>query len=80
MTNSAVTTGRLSQQSGVRRLELDDVRLTYVIDGAMGLLPHVFFPDVPSSYWPATLTPSIHGAAWPCPSAACSSNATAGRC
>jgi len=51
MTESSESTGSLSHQSGVRRLDLGDVRLTYVIDGAMGLLPAVFFPDVPADYW-----------------------------
>jgi glyoxylase-like metal-dependent hydrolase (beta-lactamase superfamily II) len=51
MTDPAPTTGLLSHQSGVRALDLGDVRLTYVIDGAMGLLPGVFFPSVPTDYW-----------------------------
>jgi glyoxylase-like metal-dependent hydrolase (beta-lactamase superfamily II) len=45
------TTGRLSDQSAVRRMNLDDVQLTYAVDGAMGLLPKVFFPDLPADYW-----------------------------
>jgi glyoxylase-like metal-dependent hydrolase (beta-lactamase superfamily II) len=46
-------TGLLADQSAVRSLTLDDVRLTYVIDGAMGLRPEAFFPDLPSEYWAA---------------------------
>jgi glyoxylase-like metal-dependent hydrolase (beta-lactamase superfamily II) len=44
-------TGLLSDQSAVRTLTLDDVRLTYVVDGAMGLNPAAFFPDLPAEYW-----------------------------
>ncbi|SDP09655.1 MBL fold metallo-hydrolase [Actinacidiphila guanduensis] len=51
MTESSESTGALSHQSRVRRLDLGEVRLTYVIDGAMGLLPAVFFPDVPADHW-----------------------------
>jgi hypothetical protein len=31
-------------------IQLGDVRLTYVVDGAMGLTPAGFFPDVPTAY------------------------------
>lgn len=44
-------TGRLDEQSAVRSLDLDDVRLTYVVDGAMGLIPSGFFPDIPEAHW-----------------------------
>ncbi|MGW2297396.1 MBL fold metallo-hydrolase [Streptomyces violaceorubidus] len=43
--------GALNQQSAVRSLELDDVRLTYVVDGAMAMLPAAFFPDFDPRYW-----------------------------
>ena len=43
--------GSLTDQSAVRRLELDDVRLTYVVDGAMVLDAADFFPAVPGEYW-----------------------------
>ncbi|HEX3960690.1 MAG TPA: MBL fold metallo-hydrolase [Trebonia sp.] len=46
-------TGQLSDQSAVRVLTVDDVRLTYVVDGAMGLKPEAFFPDLPAGYWAA---------------------------
>jgi glyoxylase-like metal-dependent hydrolase (beta-lactamase superfamily II) len=46
-------TGLLNEQSAVRSLNLGDTRLTYVVDGAMGLTPAGFFPDVPSAYWPS---------------------------
>jgi glyoxylase-like metal-dependent hydrolase (beta-lactamase superfamily II) len=53
MTNekTPASTGLLSDQSAVRRMDLDDVRLTYAVDGAMGLLPRSFFPDLPAGYW-----------------------------
>jgi glyoxylase-like metal-dependent hydrolase (beta-lactamase superfamily II) len=43
--------GFLNEQSAVRRLELGDVRLTYVIDGAMAMNASGFFPAVPGEYW-----------------------------
>jgi glyoxylase-like metal-dependent hydrolase (beta-lactamase superfamily II) len=46
-------TGLLNEQSAVRSLNLGDTRLTYVVDGAMGLTPAKFFPDVPAAYWPS---------------------------
>jgi glyoxylase-like metal-dependent hydrolase (beta-lactamase superfamily II) len=45
------STGLLSDQSAVRRLNLGDVQLTYAVDGAMGLVPQAFFPDLPAGYW-----------------------------
>jgi glyoxylase-like metal-dependent hydrolase (beta-lactamase superfamily II) len=54
-------TGLLTDQSAVRVLELGDVRLTYVVDGAMELTTDGFFPDVPAEHWaahPETLTAS----------------------
>jgi glyoxylase-like metal-dependent hydrolase (beta-lactamase superfamily II) len=53
MHDRAAATGLLSGQSAVRVLTLDDVRLTYVVDGAMGLEPAAFFPDLPAGYWAA---------------------------
>ena len=43
--------GVLNQPSAVRSLQLDDVRLTYAVDGVMGMIPARFFPDVPATYW-----------------------------
>ncbi|MEV4969816.1 MBL fold metallo-hydrolase [Streptomyces scopuliridis] len=43
--------GALNEQSAVRSLKLGDARLTYVVDGAMGILPEGFFPAVPEEYW-----------------------------
>ena len=46
-----LTVGRLCDQSAVRRLHLDDVTFTYVVDGAMSMPPARFLPSVPASYW-----------------------------
>ena len=43
--------GLLNEQSAVRRVQLGDVRLTYVVDGAMALTAGGFFPAVPGEYW-----------------------------
>ncbi|MCL2584177.1 MAG: MBL fold metallo-hydrolase [Streptosporangiales bacterium] len=45
------STGELPAQSAVRSVDLGDVRLTYVTDGAMAMRPSGFFPHVPASYW-----------------------------
>ena len=39
MTEMAAVTGPLSGQSAVRTVTLDDVRLTYAVDGAMETAP-----------------------------------------
>ena len=44
-------TGALNEQSAVRVLDVDDVRLTYVVDGAMAFRPAAFFPSVPADHW-----------------------------
>ncbi|MFJ4467901.1 MBL fold metallo-hydrolase [Streptomyces sp. NPDC089424] len=46
-------TGALNRQSAVRALALGGVRLTYVVDGAMAMLPSAFFPGFPEDYWDA---------------------------
>lgn len=59
MTGQSPDTGLLCEQSAVRTMSLDEVRLTYAVDGAMGLNPEVFFPGVPAGYWashPGALT------------------------
>lgn len=43
--------GLLNKPSAVRTLELGDVRLTYVVDGALWLTTADFFPAVPADYW-----------------------------
>jgi glyoxylase-like metal-dependent hydrolase (beta-lactamase superfamily II) len=43
--------GMLSEQSCVRTLQLDDVRVTYVVDGAMAGDPTAFIPQAPVTYW-----------------------------
>jgi glyoxylase-like metal-dependent hydrolase (beta-lactamase superfamily II) len=45
------SSGQLCHQSAVRSLQLDDIRLTYVVDGAMEIAPAVFFPEIPHHYW-----------------------------
>lgn len=45
------TIGELSDQSSVRQLCLDDITLTYIVDGAMGMWPERFFGSIPSTYW-----------------------------
>lgn len=62
MNEKAPGAALLSDQSAVRTMDLDDVRLTYAVDGAMGLNPQVFFPHLSAGYWaqrPADLT--AHG-------------------
>lgn len=51
MDEKASVTGLLCEQSAVRTMNLDDVRLTYAVDGAMGLKPEVFFPHLSAEYW-----------------------------
>jgi glyoxylase-like metal-dependent hydrolase (beta-lactamase superfamily II) len=46
-----VTTGILGAQSSVRQLVLEEVTLTYVVDGAMAVDPVNFFPSIPPAYW-----------------------------
>jgi glyoxylase-like metal-dependent hydrolase (beta-lactamase superfamily II) len=43
--------GLLNAQSSVRSLTLGEVRLTYLVDGAMWLTPEGFFPGIPGSHW-----------------------------
>jgi glyoxylase-like metal-dependent hydrolase (beta-lactamase superfamily II) len=48
-----VTTPRSARPPLVRRLELGDLRLTYVVDGVMEMVTEAFFPAIPSSHWAA---------------------------
>ncbi|MFC8432363.1 MBL fold metallo-hydrolase [Streptomyces sp. NPDC057253] len=43
--------GSLNSQAAVRRLQLDDVTFTYIVDGAMAMPPHQFLSSVPAEYW-----------------------------
>lgn len=43
--------GALNEQSAVRVLELGGVRFTYVVDGALAMVPGGFFPAIPAAYW-----------------------------
>lgn len=45
------TIGLLRDQSAIRRLELDDVVFSYVVDGTMGASPAVVFPVIPQQFW-----------------------------
>lgn len=45
--------GAVNRQSAVRALTLDGVRLTYVVDGAMAMLPEKFLPGFPADHWDA---------------------------
>lgn len=45
--------GALNRQSAVRSLVLGDLRLTYVVDGGMAMLPEAFFPTFTQDYWDA---------------------------
>lgn len=47
------TVGSLNAPSSVRRWQLDDVTLTYVVDGVMSMVPNAFLPDIPADYWNA---------------------------
>jgi len=43
--------GRLNDQSAVRTLRLDDVTLTYLVDGAMAMVKEEFLRSIPANYW-----------------------------
>ncbi|BBY27066.1 MBL fold metallo-hydrolase [Mycolicibacterium sediminis] len=43
--------GVIGAQSSVRRWVMDDVTFTYVVDGAMSLVPSAFLPAIPAAYW-----------------------------
>ena len=47
----ATAIGRLCDQSSVRQVHVDDMTLTYVVDGAMAMVPDEFFGSIPWSYW-----------------------------
>jgi glyoxylase-like metal-dependent hydrolase (beta-lactamase superfamily II) len=51
MSDAASRIGLLCEQSAIRTMSLDEVGLTYAVDGAMGLNPQVFFPQLPAGYW-----------------------------
>ena len=57
----AQMSGRLNDQSAVRTLRLDDVMLTYLVDGSMTMIKEKFFASIPNEYWrdhPEAVTPS----------------------
>ncbi|MCE7010321.1 MBL fold metallo-hydrolase [Kibdelosporangium philippinense] len=43
--------GQLNAQSAIRSIEFDDVRVTYVVDGAIEIRPEAFFPALPAEFW-----------------------------
>ena len=43
--------GQLGEQAAVRRLQIDDVTCTFIVDGAMSMAPGVFLKTIPSTYW-----------------------------
>ncbi|MEU3983968.1 MBL fold metallo-hydrolase [Streptomyces sp. NPDC026672] len=43
--------GKLATQAALRTLTRGDVRLTYVVDGAMAFYPASFLPSVPAGHW-----------------------------
>jgi glyoxylase-like metal-dependent hydrolase (beta-lactamase superfamily II) len=47
----APTIGRPGDPAAVRSLTLDDVVVTYVVDGVVTTRPQTFFPGTPSSAW-----------------------------
>jgi glyoxylase-like metal-dependent hydrolase (beta-lactamase superfamily II) len=52
---------RYARPPAVRRLDLGDVRLTYLVDGVMEMVTDAFFPAIPTEHWaanPAQLNPA----------------------
>lgn len=45
------TLGRLCDQSSVRQIRADDLTLTYIVDGAMAMVPDRFLSSIPAFYW-----------------------------
>ena len=43
--------GKLTEQSSVRRWQLDELRFTYVVDGSMWLSAKHFLNAIPAAYW-----------------------------
>jgi glyoxylase-like metal-dependent hydrolase (beta-lactamase superfamily II) len=50
-TVSAPTIGRPTDPAAVRKVTLDDVVITYVVDGVVGTRPEYFFADAPADAW-----------------------------
>lgn len=51
MTAQTKTLGRLCDQAAVRQLQLDDVKITYIVDGAMAMNTEHFSVSVPAGHW-----------------------------
>jgi glyoxylase-like metal-dependent hydrolase (beta-lactamase superfamily II) len=43
--------GALNQSASPRRLRLDEITVTYAVDGAMAVPPEQFFPSIPAAHW-----------------------------
>lgn len=51
MTRAPTSIGYLRDPSAVRRLHIDDVVATYVVDGVVRMQASEFFPGVPGAFW-----------------------------
>ena len=45
--------GLIGTQSSVRRWVMDEVTFTFIVDGAMSLVPSAFLPAIPAGHWRA---------------------------
>ena len=43
--------GQLNEQAAVRRLQIDDVTFTFIVDGAMSMDPEMFLKTIPRVHW-----------------------------
>ena len=43
--------GKLTEQSSVRRWQMDELTFTYVVDGSMWLAANIFLHAIPTTYW-----------------------------
>jgi glyoxylase-like metal-dependent hydrolase (beta-lactamase superfamily II) len=57
-TVAAPSIGRPSDPAAVRSLSLDDVVVTYAVDGVLSMRPETFFPAVPNDSWSQLCTPA----------------------
>lgn len=54
----APTIGRPGDPAAVRSVTLDDVVVTYVVDGVVAVRPQIFFPDTPREAWEDLCNPA----------------------
>lgn len=57
-TTSAPTIGRPGDPAAVRSLTIDDVVVTYVVDGVVTTRPQTFFPGTPPEAWEGLCNPA----------------------